>query len=211
MVKLQLYIKAELENVTDLAPASDDFEWFFNASPIGPNTNRVKCNSCNEQHPKLVSLNRTVRLSSIISLPPPLHTLNEERPLTMGKGTMANFVWKCSNCKRESSAKFDTPTPSQPALRPYTSEQSGQFAPLITIECRGLEFVGFNPQGIWKCKGAESETVFDEVDLSEGEWVDYDEKASILDIHGFDTEEFAGIIARGCHLYRIQMGESVAA
>lgn len=152
MVKLQLYIKAELENVTDLAPASDDFEWFFN----------VKCNSCNEQHPKLVSLNRT-----------------EERPLTMGKGTMANFVWKCSNCKRESSAKFDTPTPSQPALRPYTSEQSGQFAPLITIECRGLEFVGFNPQGIWKCKGAESETVFDEVDLSEGEWVDYDEKASL--------------------------------
>jgi hypothetical protein len=27
--KLQLSIKAELENVTDLVPASDDFEWFF--------------------------------------------------------------------------------------------------------------------------------------------------------------------------------------
>lgn len=34
--KLQLSIKAELENVTDLAPASDDFDWFFqvNLSPF---------------------------------------------------------------------------------------------------------------------------------------------------------------------------------
>lgn len=33
-------------------------------------------------------------------------------------------------------------------------------------------------QGIWKCVGQESGTVFDEVDLSEGEWVDYDEKVN---------------------------------
>lgn len=31
-------------------------------------------------------------------------------------------------------------------------------------------------QGVWKCIGAESGTVFSEVDLDEGEWVDYDEK-----------------------------------
>lgn len=31
-------------------------------------------------------------------------------------------------------------------------------------------------QGIWKCVGAESGTAFSEVDLEEGEWVDYDEK-----------------------------------
>ena len=31
-------------------------------------------------------------------------------------------------------------------------------------------------QGIWKCKGVESGTVFSEVDLTEGEWTDYDEK-----------------------------------
>ena len=31
-------------------------------------------------------------------------------------------------------------------------------------------------QGIWKCKGLESDTVFPEVDLEDGEWVDYDEK-----------------------------------
>ena len=41
--------------------------------------------------------------------------------------------------KRESSAKFD---PSPP--KPY-NDQNGQFAPVLTIECRGLEFWGFEP------------------------------------------------------------------
>lgn len=31
-------------------------------------------------------------------------------------------------------------------------------------------------KGIWKCKGAESGTVFSDVDMTEGEWTDYDEK-----------------------------------
>lgn len=35
-------------------------------------------------------------------------------------------------------------------------------------------------QGIWKCVGAESRTIFSEVDLSEDEWVDYDEKVATM-------------------------------
>ena len=31
---------------------------------------------------------------------------------------------------------------------------------------------------MWKCVGAESGTVFPDVDLEEGEWVDYDEKVT---------------------------------
>ncbi len=42
--------------------------------------------------------------------------------------------------KRESSAKFEATKPL-----PYTDE-NGQFAPLLTIECRGLEFVDFDPR-----------------------------------------------------------------
>ncbi|PAV22358.1 hypothetical protein PNOK_0231500 [Pyrrhoderma noxium] len=146
MVKLQLSIKAALENVTDLVPAEDDFEFFF----------KVKCNSCHEEHPKEVSMNRV-----------------EERELTSGKGNTAHFVWRCSNCKRESSAKFDTVPP-----KPYSAEANGQLEPLVVLDCRGLEFVGFNPRGIWKCKGLESNTLFTDVDLTEGEWTDYDEKAA---------------------------------
>jgi len=36
----------------------------------------------------------------------------------------------------------------------------------------------FYLQGTWECVGVDSGTVFQDVDLSEGEWVDYDEKVS---------------------------------
>ncbi|KAI1793832.1 hypothetical protein LXA43DRAFT_998595 [Ganoderma leucocontextum] len=148
MVRLQLSIKADLEDVTDLLPASNDFEFFF----------KVKCTSCNEEHPKLVTLN-----------------MIEEREVTAGKGSTAHFVWRCGLCKRESSAKFEP----KEKPKPYTVEANGQFAPFLTIDCRGLEFIGFDPKGTWKCVGAESGTPF-EVDLDEeGEWVDYDEKAAL--------------------------------
>ncbi|KAF8971489.1 hypothetical protein BDZ97DRAFT_1244384 [Flammula alnicola] len=145
MVRLQLSIKAELENVTDLEPADKDFEFFF----------QVKCNSCHEVHPKFVSLNRI-----------------EEKEVTGGKGSTAHFVWRCGLCKRESSAKFENA-----AITPYKSENA-QFAPLLVIECRGLEFTDFDPRGIWKCVGMNG-TKFPEVDLVDKEWNDYDEKAAL--------------------------------
>ncbi|KAJ7092635.1 hypothetical protein C8R44DRAFT_816182 [Mycena epipterygia] len=145
MVRLLLSIKAELENVTDLEP-SDDFDYHFT----------VKCNSCHEIHPKVVSLNR-----------------NESFELPGSKGNTANFVWRCGMCKRESSAKFEDSYP----VKPYNAENA-QFGPLLQIECRGLEFVDFDPRGVWKCKGMKG-TVFSEVDLEDGEWNDYDEKAAL--------------------------------
>ncbi|CAE6525119.1 unnamed protein product [Rhizoctonia solani] len=146
MVRLLLKFKADLENVTDLKPADENFNWFF----------EVKCTSCNEVHPKYVSMTRT-----------------EEMAVSGGKGSTANFVWRCGLCKRESSAKFEVANPVQP----YTIESSGQFAPLVTIDCRGLEFINFDPRGTWTCKGEGSSTIFDEVLLDEREWTDYDEKA----------------------------------
>lgn len=38
-------------------------------------------------------------------------------------------------------------------------------------------------QGTWKCVGLESGTVFSEVDMDEGEWVDYDEKVMLISHH----------------------------
>ncbi|KAK7064301.1 hypothetical protein R3P38DRAFT_2823626 [Favolaschia claudopus] len=147
MVRLLLSIKAELENVTDLQPL-DDFEYFF----------KVKCNSCHETHPKSVSLNRHV-LSSY--------------ELSGSRGNTANFVWRCGECKRESSAKFEDAY----GVKPYVAE-NGQFGPLLVVECRGLEFVDFEPRGMWKCKGMKG-SIFSDVDLESGEWNDYDEKAAL--------------------------------
>ncbi|KAJ7706273.1 hypothetical protein B0H17DRAFT_919608 [Mycena rosella] len=117
---------------------------------------KVKCNSCHEDHQKFVSLNR-----------------NESFDLPGSKGNTANFVWRCGYCKRESSAKFE----DSYALKPYNAE-NGQFGPLLQIECRGLEFIDFDPRGVWKCKGMKG-SVFPEVDLEDGEWNDYDEKAAL--------------------------------
>ncbi|KXN83657.1 hypothetical protein AN958_01223, partial [Leucoagaricus sp. SymC.cos] len=144
--RLRLSIKADLENITELQPSGEDFEYFF----------EVKCSSCDEIHPKYVSMNR-----------------KEEQEVSGGKHATAHFVWRCSFCKRESSGKFETSS----KVRPYTSENE-QFQPLLIIECRGLEFTGFYPQGIWKCVGLTG-TKFDKVDLTEGEWFDYDEKAAL--------------------------------
>ncbi|KAF9519911.1 hypothetical protein BS47DRAFT_1324245 [Hydnum rufescens UP504] len=148
MVRLMLSIKADLENVTDLAPSNDSFDFFF----------QVKCTSCHETHPKFVGLNRT-----------------EVHELSGSKGNTAHFVWRCGMCKRESSAKFDPNFP----IRPYTIESSRSFAPLLVLDCRGLEFTDFDPRGMWQTTGVESGTRFTEVDLEDREWTDYDEKVSV--------------------------------
>ncbi|KAG1784047.1 DUF866-domain-containing protein [Suillus placidus] len=146
MVFLKLEIKAELENVTDLAPTSgDDFQYFF----------KVVCNSCHEEHPKYVTLKRS-----------------ETRNISNSRGS-AHLVWRCGNCKKESSASFV----AEPA-KPYSAESNGQFSTLLKMECRGLEFTGFAPKGQWTCKG-ETGTKFSDVDLEDDDWVDYDEKAKV--------------------------------
>jgi hypothetical protein len=63
------------------------------------------------------------------------------------------------------------------SLHAYSDERNGQFQPLVQIECRGWEPREFIPSnGIFKCRGSESNTPFNEVDLSE-DWAEYDEKA----------------------------------
>lgn len=110
----------------------------------------------------------------------------------------ANFVWKCKNCKRESSATIK----AAPAV--YESTSPAKTKNIIEIDTRGLEFTDFKadvrifdkdqsfgftnmpPQGEWEATGTDSGTKFTGIDLSDGEWFDYDEKAgdevSIKDI-----------------------------
>ena len=64
----------------------------------------------------------------------------EEREVSGAKNATAHFVWRCGFCKRESSAKFERSRPM-----PYSSE-NGDFQDLVVIECRGLEFTGFDPR-----------------------------------------------------------------
>jgi len=79
----------------------------------------------------------------------------------------------------------------------YDAEKGGR-QKVLEIDNRGLEFVEFRPdvrprdnmdreeenidwpcvQGDWQAKSSVNATKFAAIDLSEGEWYDYDEKAS---------------------------------
>lgn len=58
----------------------------------------------------------------------------------------------------------------------YSAEDSGQFVPILAVECRGLEPSAFSPMGREFTAISEGGYEFDAeaVDLSEGDWADYD-------------------------------------
>lgn len=47
----------------------------------------------------------------------------------------------------------------------------------MVFDCRGLEPVDFAPGPGWSAKAEESCKIFEDVDLSDKEWVEYDEKS----------------------------------
>ncbi|WEW57383.1 hypothetical protein PRK78_002850 [Emydomyces testavorans] len=165
-----LTLSAVLAGVTDLQPTDTE------TSPYHYSF-KVQCTSCREVHPKL-----------------------EKHELHGSRGE-ANFVWKCGFCKRENSALVTT-NPSA-----YTESQTQQaiihfdcrgldsvrlsaawakacwdekyictyMPPTIYIDANIVKCAA--DQGDWQCKGADSNTPFANIDLQEGEWYDYDEKA----------------------------------
>ncbi|KAK9381162.1 uncharacterized protein V2V93DRAFT_368495 [Kockiozyma suomiensis] len=144
---LALALSAELTGVTDLHPIDTQEEPYVYSF-------KVQCTSCREIHPNFVEL-----------------TSWETHDLSGSRGE-ANFVWRCKSCRRESSASFK----SKP--QPYTLEDSGKLKNIIELETRGLEFLEFKVEGAWSCRSSENEkTKFEEIDLQEGEWFEYDEKA----------------------------------
>ncbi|KAF1349036.1 hypothetical protein BDV97DRAFT_354881 [Delphinella strobiligena] len=116
-------------------------------------TFKVQCTSCREIHPNWVSVSRV-----------------EENEISGSRGE-ANFVWKCKNCKKEHSANIK----EEPKVYPQQDTPKPQN--IIVIDCRGLEFVEFKPDGEWQAVGVDSGSKFTGIDLTEGDWYDYDEKA----------------------------------
>ncbi|KAK5661006.1 hypothetical protein OQA88_12384 [Cercophora sp. LCS_1] len=142
-----LTLTAELAGVTNLRPndTEDSPFWY---------TFKVQCTSCRETHPNQVAVSRF-----------------ENNEMSGSRGE-ANFVWKCKNCKRESSATIKA------APTPYEQSEPAKPRKILEFDCRGLEFTEFIPEGEWLVDGTDSNTKFTGVELTEGEWFDYDEKAN---------------------------------
>ncbi|KAI9102697.1 hypothetical protein DFS34DRAFT_647258 [Phlyctochytrium arcticum] len=79
MPKFQVYVKAELENVTKLEPEDlDDYDWRF----------KFKCAKCDEEHANWVTVN-----------------ISEEAEQSNTRG-VANLVMRCKGCKNEGTANM---------------------------------------------------------------------------------------------------------
>lgn len=61
--------------------------------------------------------------------------------------------------------------------KPYLLTSPPKRQTILEFECRGCEFTEFSPDGDWLVDGVESGTKFESIDLTEGEWFEYDEKA----------------------------------
>ncbi|XP_075280573.1 CXXC motif containing zinc binding protein isoform X3 [Opisthocomus hoazin] len=94
----------------------------------------------------------------------------DSAPLKGGRGS-ATMVQKCKLCCRENSVDILSQT-----IKPYNAEDSEKFKTIVEFECRGLEPVDFQPQGGFVAEGAESGTPFNDINLLEKDWNDYDEK-----------------------------------
>jgi len=60
----------------------------------------------------------------------------------------------------------------------YSQKQSGTFQTFVTCDCRGVEITGWIVGDGWSCVGVKSATKFTDIDLTEHEFYDYDEKAT---------------------------------
>lgn len=147
MVNCMLMISADLENLTNLQPQGGCDD---------PNFSyffKLKC-GCGELSQKETCV-----------------SLAETLPTQGGKGT-TNLIQKCKFCGREGTV---TMIPGRG--KPLTQEaaQSGGFSPLMLFNCRGYEPVDFVFGVGWKVESLAG-TQYEDIDLSGGDYAEYDEK-----------------------------------
>lgn len=166
MVKLALQINAQFENIEELKTCHPDYSFFV----------KIKCSNCGEVDEKWHAITESDRVSE-----------GESSRNTKG----VNFYIKCKLCMRESSieivegsngmnrAHFFEENSSFTSIcfaAPYTEADVGKFKSIVNFDCRGIEPIEFTPRAGWIAKGVENGQTFEDIDLSEDDWAEYDEK-----------------------------------
>ncbi|XP_050512574.1 UPF0587 protein CG4646 [Diabrotica virgifera virgifera] len=115
---------------------------------------KLKCTSCGEESNKWHDVSEAVTF-----------------PGKTGKSEN-NYIAKCKLCSRENCLDIVPGSNGK-----YTNEDSGKFKTIVSFECRGIEPFEFAPSEGWIAKVEESNKIFDNINLTEKEWVEYDEKS----------------------------------
>ncbi|DBB17979.1 hypothetical protein WJX82_000373 [Trebouxia sp. C0006] len=99
-------------------------------------------------------------------------TSTDEQDLPGSRG-VANFALKW--VKDAKSAASLSVISVKKVTRDYTAQDDRQFVSIIGFECRGMDIINWHPEDGFRVESTSGQ-VFDNVDLSDAEWVDYDEK-----------------------------------
>nr|XP_043606268.1 CXXC motif containing zinc binding protein [Erigeron canadensis] len=147
MVNFVLYISADLENLTNFSPR------FGVDDPSFTYFFKLKCENCGEVTEKETCV-----------------SLNEEVPGAK-RGTI-NLIQKCKFCKREGNI---TMIPGRGYPLTISLSETEKPAPLMTFDCRGVKPLDFAFNGGWKADSIKG-TRFVDIDLTGGEFAEYDEE-----------------------------------
>ncbi|XP_009984972.1 PREDICTED: UPF0587 protein C1orf123 homolog, partial [Tauraco erythrolophus] len=101
--------------------------------------------------------------------------LMDSAPLKGGRGS-ATMVQKCKLCSRENSIVHNRCTLVMMLMKETAKPPDILSQTIKPYNCRGLEPVDFQPQAGFAAEGAESGTPFNDINLLEKDWNDYDEK-----------------------------------
>ncbi|KAK9838391.1 hypothetical protein WJX84_009249 [Apatococcus fuscideae] len=99
---------------------------------------------------------------------------SEEQDIPNSRGT-AHFALKWAKDSRKVS--YLHVVPIKGVTRPVTGEDDSKPVPIVAFDCRGLDVIKWHPEDGFEVVTASGKT-FEDVDLSSGEWVEYDEDLS---------------------------------
>jgi len=116
---------------------------------------KLTCTNCGEQSPswQYVCLSESVETKG-------------------GRGS-ASMVQKCKLCGRENHLDI-----IKDSVKPYLAENDGKFIVVVAFESRGIEPTDWDIRSGWIISSACSNLTFDDVNLGEKEWYEYDQNAN---------------------------------
>lgn len=185
MGKVGLQIKATLENVDELKTSHPNYTFFV----------KIKCSNCGEESEKWHDLTEA-------------DTVGEDSRNPKG----FNFYMKCKLCSRENSIDILPGTNGKNDIygsrkhkkyyfkrnqiyKPiiivsYTVDDNEKMKTIVCFDCRGVEPIEFSPRAGWIVCSAENGQTFDEdVDFSEDDWTEFDQKNKVsVGVYSFESQ-----------------------
>eukprot|EP00527_Entomoneis_sp_CCMP2396_P005928 CAMPEP_0198137758 /NCGR_PEP_ID=MMETSP1443-20131203/1220_1 /TAXON_ID=186043 /ORGANISM="Entomoneis sp., Strain CCMP2396" /LENGTH=193 /DNA_ID=CAMNT_0043799291 /DNA_START=5 /DNA_END=586 /DNA_ORIENTATION=+ len=191
MVVFILDVKADLEKVASLAIAAGSTLCVSVRNPLNDYEIREKIvidTSELEPEEEDITVHHPGRVLDTHDRVPPHHFAlkwpDEKKKSTIRvlNGTEALPEKKSSKKKGKQEAPASLPT------REMVADDSGNFVPILALECEGLEPYAFHPMGNEFIVTGSDGTQYKEVDLSEGAWSEFEMATGSTSITNFETK-----------------------